>query len=47
MKKIIKKIGGGSLGILFSPEERNIYGLIEGDIINIKIKRGDESEDES
>ena len=34
MKKIVKKIGN-SLGIIFDREDCKIYGLKEGDIINL------------
>ncbi len=36
MKKQVKKIGGGTLVISFTMEERKIYGIKEGDIIEFE-----------
>jgi hypothetical protein len=35
MKKKLKKIGSDGLMIYFSKEEQEIYGLVEGDVIEI------------
>ena len=44
MKKIIKKIGD-SIGLIFDREERTIFDLEVGDIIDIEIKKVKEGED--
>jgi len=44
MKKIIKKIGD-SIGLIFDREERTIFDLEVGDIIDIEIKKVKEEED--
>lgn len=47
MKKQIKKIGG-SIGITFSKEEKEIYTIQEGDIFDVelmKLNKMEEQED--
>jgi len=38
MKKIIHRVGN-SIGIIFNAEDREIYGLKDGIIIEIKIQK--------
>ena len=44
MKKIIKKIGD-SIGLIFDREERTIFDLEVGDIIDIELVKIKEGED--
>jgi hypothetical protein len=35
MKKVIVKTGGDSIGIRFNKQERKIYGINEGDVMDL------------
>mgnify|MGYP001593685191 CR=1 FL=1 len=37
--KIVKKIGGNSLGIIFTRDERRIIGIKEGNFVEINVEK--------
>ena len=35
MKKVVVKTGGDTIGVRFNTQERKVYGIDEGDVINL------------
>lgn len=35
MRKVVVKTGGDSIGVRFNTQERKVYGIEEGDVVNL------------